>query len=521
MREFLATQALSSQHLHRNRSAGGAGDEEARELQTRLARFAIVVVAIFMPFNLASRVLGPARTGESVASLLSFCVPVVGGIVCAILFWKPLQLKTVMRIDVALLGNLGISLALTCYSGPREEAIDVGMVIAVTAILFSRSILVPSLAKRTLVIGLLTCAPLGLVILQRGAQFLTATPVTNRMMFLTSSQIWFVGLSLLTAYASKVLYGLRAQLRAASQLGPYTLERTLGHGGMGTVYLAQHVLLRRSAAIKVLHRARASRADLTRFEREVRMTSLLTHPNTITVLDYGSTVDGVFYYVMEYLDGVNCDDLVQQFGPLPAWRALHILRQVTGALVEAHASGLIHRDIKPNNIMLSARGGVPDVAHLLDFGIAQRVGFAGDSEMMGTPGYIAPETAGDTPISASADLYAIGAVGYYLLTGKQAFEGSSPVEVFSRQLMGKLTPLTHAASSPVPSALVSALMRCLAPVPEDRIASAEELEAIFDTLAKTPELLFRKQDAKNFWKDATSILNKIRQEPVEPFTDST
>src|SRR5262249_50068255 len=152
------------------------------------------------------------------------------------------------------------------------------------------------------------------------------------------------------------------------QLGQYTLEEKIGAGGMGSVYRAKHAFLRRPTAVKLLDTANVNDDSLPRFEREVQLTSSLSHPNTIAVFDYGKTPDGTFYYAMEYLEGINLEDLVKQYGALPEARIVPILRQICGSLAEAHAIGLIHRDIKPANILLTARAGLTDFVKVLDFG---------------------------------------------------------------------------------------------------------------------------------------------------------
>jgi len=203
------------------------------------------------------------------------------------------------------------------------------------------------------------------------------------------------------------------------RLGQYTLERKIGAGGMGIVYRASHAMLRRPTAIKLLPPDRAGEASIARFEREVQMTAQLSHPNTVAIYDYGRTPEGVFYYAMEYLDGINLEDLVRTYGAQPAGRVLAILDQVCGALAEAHERGLVHRDIKPANIILTERGGEPDVAKVVDFGLVKpivtddpRLTMSMPGVMTGTPLYLSPESL-TSPESGDprSDLYALGAVG--------------------------------------------------------------------------------------------------------------
>ena len=233
-------------------------------------------------------------------------------------------------------------------------------------------------------------------------------------------------------------------MRKARQLGQYRLGRCLGAGGMGEVYLGEHLLLRRPCAIKLIRPERVGDPkNLQRFEREVRATATLTHPNTIQIFDYGHADDGTFYYVMEYLEGMTLEQLVTAHGPLPPARAIHCLRQLCGALREAHAIGLIHRDIKPGNVMVCERGGVPDVVKLLDFGLVLSLGGAQDGERLtqqgaisGTPAYMSPEQAeGREDLDLRSDIYSLGGAGLLRTDGpsnvcrslRDEDVGSSPV----------------------------------------------------------------------------------------------
>src|SRR4029079_4450667 len=202
----------------------------------------------------------------------------------------------------------------------------------------------------------------------------------------------------------------------AKQLGQYALEDKIGAGGMGSVYKARHAMLRRPTAVKLLDADKMTPAAVSRFEREVQLTSALSHPNTVAIYDYGHTPDGIFYYAMEYLDGMNLDELVRCFGPVPEARAVHILRQVCGALAEAHAQNLVHRDIKPANIFLTIRGGLRDFVKVLDFGLvkalegAESGNVASANVVTGTPLYLSPEAVNEPDkVDARADVYAIGA----------------------------------------------------------------------------------------------------------------
>ncbi|MCE9577877.1 MAG: serine/threonine protein kinase [Deltaproteobacteria bacterium] len=309
---------------------------------------------------------------------------------------------------------------------------------------------------------------------------------------------------------SWVIYGLRAEVREARKFGQYVLERKLGEGAMGVVYRATHSMLRRPAAIKLLLRDRATETDLLRFEREVQLTSRLAHPNTVSIFDYGRTAEGVFYYVMEYLDGLDLQRLVDENGPVEPARAIHILAQVAGALAEAHALGLIHRDIKPANIILTERPDEPDVVKVVDFGLVKK--FGGNlaesvtETLAGTPLYMAPEaiTKPDS-IDGRSDLYAVGAVAYFLLTGHHVFEAGSVLEVCSKHMLEAPVPPSVRVGKALPEDLEAIVLGCLAKDRDARPASAAVLRA--SLLACKDAARFDLAAARSWW-DAVRAAQK-------------
>jgi serine/threonine protein kinase len=302
---------------------------------------------------------------------------------------------------------------------------------------------------------------------------------------------------------SRIIFGLRSEAARVRRLGQYTLEHRIGAGGMGVVYRASHAMLRRPTAIKLLPANRAGEAGLARFEREVQMTAQLSHPNTVAVYDYGRTPDGVFYYAMEFLDGLNLEDLVRRDGPQPPGRVISILTQVCGALSEAHAHGLVHRDIKPANIILTERGGEPDVAKVVDFGLVRPLapgaaGVTASTTLTGTPLYMSPEamTLPESPDPRS-DLYALGAVGYYLLTGRPVFEGRSVAEVIGHHLHTEPVPPSHRVAH-VPADLEAVIMQCLRKPPDERPATARDLRDALRACTMAPP--WDEADASTWWK---------------------
>jgi serine/threonine-protein kinase len=313
---------------------------------------------------------------------------------------------------------------------------------------------------------------------------------------------------------SKVIYGLSQRVRKANELGQYTLEEKIGEGGMGAVYRARHALLRRPTAVKLLPPQLAGERSIQRFEREVQLTSALTHPNTIAIYDYGRTPDGVFYYAMEYLEGITLEELVAHDGPQPVARVVHLLKQLCGALKEAHRVQLIHRDVKPANIVLCVRGGVADYVKVLDFGLVKEVGapapeLSAPGNIVGTPKYMAPEAITDPDgIDARADIFGVGGVGYELLTGVPPFDGATVVEVCAKILYETPAPLSGNGRS-IPHALETLVLGCLTKDRSGRPGSAAE---VLDRLESQSDVAtWSNRDAERWWQErAPAVLAAAR-----------
>jgi serine/threonine-protein kinase len=460
--------------------------EVAEDLQERMARFSRALLLLGLVLAAASigthvatahRVSESGTFGHEVVHLAALVPPLAVWLLCR---GRTLRRERLELIDAALTIGCSALYALLGASAIGSLSAVFSVVLSMTYTLVGRSIIVPSSFVRSLWIGGASAAP-SIVYLanQRVASALGQSPEGGRILALFGA-LWCIVAVFTSAMNSRQLYGLRARIREIHKLGQYTLEEKIGEGGMGAVYRAKHALLRRPAAIKLLLKERSSARDHARFEREVQLTSHLAHPNTVSIFDYGHTADGVFYYVMEYLDGCDLSRLVEADGPVAPARAIHILKQVCGALGEAHALGLVHRDIKPANIVLTERVDEPDVVKVVDFGLARTLE-RNDADtragaLLGTPLYLAPEAikAPDS-VDGRSDLYALGAVAYYMLSGRNVFDGNTTVEVLGRHLLeAPVSPSKHLAT-PLPGDLEALVLACLAKDPAARPATASAL----------------------------------------------
>ncbi len=315
-------------------------------------------------------------------------------------------------------------------------------------------------------------------------------------------------------YSSLSIQRLKTKIDEVKQLGQYSLEEKLGEGGMGKVYKAKHAMLKRPTAVKFLKPEEVSDETLQRFEREVQKTSSLTHPNTIQVYDYGMTDDGIFYYAMEYLRGIDLAQLIEIDGQIPPQRVIYIIKRICYSLEEAHGVGLIHRDIKPMNIMLCERCGKYDAVKVLDFGLVkdienpQNQDLTANQGVIGTPVYIAPERLeGKSDIDARSDFYSLGAVAFNLLTGKDVFEASTTMEVCYHVMKSRPPRPSQKTETEIPSVLDQLVYDCLAKEPDDRPSSAREIIKILEALEAERE--WTQDDALYWWKENKTLLEKI------------
>lgn len=472
-----------------------------RDLRERLALLAKLLLTQLAFLYLAGTIHRTIFLGASflpVTTILHLTVTLFQGFA----LWVVTQTKPSARVLEALEAAMVLFTLIVATVQARLVAahfsfsVDLVVVLITFCILTARAAIVPSTTRRSLVIGLLGIVPATGFALWFGAQRGRAIEGA------TFALIWLAACVGVTTFTSRVIYGLRQSAALAKELGPYVLEHKIGEGGMGAVFLARHRLLRRPTAIKLLPPERAGFDTITRFEREVQETSRLSHPNTVSIYDYGRTEGGVFYYAMEYLEGADLEALVARHGRMPAARVVHVLAQIAGALAEAHGRGLVHRDMKPANVILCERGGLKDTAKVVDFGLVKATE-PGDplrtdvSAIIGTPAYLSPEAiVSPDRVDARSDIYAVGAIGYWLLTGQRVFDESSVMAMCAAHLHQEpIAPSKRMRRKP-PPALEALILACLAKDPAARPQSAAALlAALRDVSVPT----WTTEDADAWW----------------------
>jgi serine/threonine protein kinase len=415
-----------------------------------------------------------------------------------------------MLDNVATLGS-GIGFSLFTIGRAPTTSRELVLLLFMAHALILRAALVPSAPGRTLQLSALSLVP---SLLQAFAvRPLAGGPLDRPMAFATLTLLWAATTVLASTLVSKKIYGLERTVARARKMGPYTLEEKIGEGGMGEVYKARHALLRRATAIKIIRDA-DDPDQRARFEREVQLTSQLTHANTVHVYDFGRAEDGTFYYAMEYIEGVTLWQLVQLDGPQRPGRVVSLLLQICASLAEAHAFGLIHRDVKPDNVLVCVRGLVPDVVKVVDFGLARAIEPGGPRDepttVIGTARYMAPEAVREpSRVDARSDIYSLGALAYYLLTGTELFNGAPDV-VLSQQIHAVPQRPSSRLGAELPADLERIVMRCLAKDPAQRPQSAVELasELRKTALART----WTEGDGAHWWaRNGDTIARRLRE----------
>jgi serine/threonine-protein kinase len=469
-------------------------------VQQRIGLFAKIIALVSLAFLIAGTISALLVTslpgGTSLTDITrSTSVAHVSGLVLLMAVWlltrqRRFSLVTLERLDAALL--IGVCTAWAFFIEPPLVETFHPAAVSVAMTVLTRSILVPSKAGRTLRVTTLAALPvtvlmwLSLDAFRPGVPTQGTSTVTITAAFQTLLLVAVIWMATIT---SRTLYELRRSVREANELGQYSLEEKLGAGGMGEVWRAQHRFLVRSAAVKLIRPEflASTQSDpavvLRRFEREALATAALRSPHTVQLYDFGEAEDGTLFYVMELLLGIDLESLVSRFGPVPAERAVHILKQVCQSLQEAHRNGLTHRDIKPANIFVSGADGDYDFVKVLDFGLVQLRSWranggtlTAEAAVACTPAYAAPEIArGEASYDHRVDIYAVGCVAYWLVTGHRVFESDTVMQMlFDHAGTPPPRPQTR-TELPIPPDLERLIMDCLEKDPGRRPAGAELL----------------------------------------------
>jgi eukaryotic-like serine/threonine-protein kinase len=423
---------------------------------------------------------------------------------------------TPMAISYLVVSSLGISILAWGWERVVTNLQFVGVHwVGVWIIMYASVVTLPP--KRFLVASLLAWATLfgtaSLSLIVHGAPADFAGSPWLAIARIAVPVLICVGIGYAIAYR---VFCMARDVSKARRLGSYQLTDKIGSGGMGEVWRAKHRMLARPAAVKLIRPeslgasgdGAAARTLLRRFEREAQATAMLTSPHSIMLYDFGIAEDGVFYYVMEFLEGRDLKSLIEESGPVPAERAVHFLRAACDSLADAHHRGLIHRDIKPANLFTCRRGRDFDFIKVLDFGLVKSVRDPGDTITQltgsgvtsGTPGFMAPEmVTGDAPVDGRADIYALGCVGYWLLTAQLVFDGNSPMSILIQHVKEQPPTVSSRTEIEVPARLEEILLACLAKDPDDRPGSAEELgEMLAELSASLPA--WTQPRAEQWWR---------------------
>jgi hypothetical protein len=473
-------------------SGASRREDLPRELKEDLARrlrFAGLLICILAPVSFAVT----SAVGQLIALEVRVASAVATAIAGALVVWiagrRGIHPDRLLMVGSAFAVFIAFIFALTSVPATWFASHRAGFLwspVAVWVLVFP--LIVPGTRRRTLITAALAAATEPLVVL--GLVFAGRQAMPTGQAFLLNAWPNLLAIALALVVSSTV-YRLGEKLARVRAMGSYQLVRLLGRGGMGEVWLARHRLLARDAALKIIQPGAlgtASVAEATdafrRFEREARATAALRSPHTVELYDFGVAQDGTFYYVMELLDGIDLDRLVGQDGPVPPERCVYILQQACHSLYEAHVRGLVHRDVKPANVFLCRHGTDLDFVKLLDFGLVRErqqgeqaeAEAAAGAKLSGTPAFLAPETlTGSGAVDGRADLYGLGCVAYWLLTGRLVFERVSSLELAAAHATAAPVPIQQRATRPIPEGLAALIMQCLEKEPHRRPPTARHL----------------------------------------------
>jgi len=416
-----------------------------------------------------------------------------------------------VNLSLAYMVVIALALAFMLHWGlaPRDKLDVRPMITWIGPVILMFAAIVPVPPWKMLVAGFLAASmdPLGMLLAQAAGVYQFGPP--SSALFMHYPNYLLLGVAVVISH---VVTRLGRQVAKEREMGSYRLGELLGRGGMGEVYKATHRMLARPAAIKLIHPEALATQDrksaglaIARFKREADAAAKLRSPHTVELYDFGEMEDGTLFFVMELLEGMDLESLVRRKGPLPQKRVIHILRQVCESLEEAHASGLVHRDIKPANIHVGRVGLRHDFVKVLDFGLVKSVMTPPGEDSMataagltpGTPAYMAPEMAMGEMVDGRADLYALGCVAYFLLTGQLVFEASSALRLIAKHMQESPVPPSTRTELDVSPQLEQAVLACLAKRPEDRPQTATELERMLAEIEIEP---WSEEEATNWWR---------------------
>jgi serine/threonine-protein kinase len=474
-----------------SRSSSRMPEELLAEQIQRIALFSIVAGSLWMLGLFMDVVLAPFIWGRGI-SRAGVTLEITGIAAAGVMLWfarfckhKTLEQKQDISLLYLILNGVGVAILNTWIVPPPQTQVVHLSWVTIGILIFS--MIAPAPPRKMLATALITASmdPLAMWIAA-----LTGSPVTTLLHGVAMSLPNYA-CAIVAVVPSRVLQRFGRRLREAQEMGSYQLIELLGTGGMGEVWRAEHRLLARHAAIKLvrpevlgLRDDAEAKLAVRRFEREAQATAQLSSPHTIQLFDFGVTQDATFYYVMELLSGRDLESLVREFGPLPANRALFLLRQVCHSLADAHARGLVHRDIKPANVYVCRMGLEYDFVKVLDFGLvkfSQRGANLDtlatlDHSTTGTPAYMAPEIIlGEANVDRRADVYALGCVAHYLLTGQLVFEAETPMKMLLQHLHARPLPPSQRTELPIPRDLDELVLACLEKDPDKRPQDAAQL----------------------------------------------
>ena len=485
----------------------------------RLRILALLYAFCFFMSDPLTSILVPEARGDFLADPIRWApatISIAIALIVAASTWSrqiPVNVTLALGLVFEVTGSFGIATA-QFLDGSRYLTEPPWAGLSWVAVwMLGYTVIVPSPPRRALLAALASASSVPIVV--GSVMFFGGAPMLPARPFFFALVLPYLLVVLIAYVGARILYRLGTEVTRARELGSYRLVERLGQGGMGEVWRAKHRLLARPAAVKLMRpevlglSSLERRSELqARFEREAQATASLRSPHTIELYDFGVTDAGAFYYVMELLDGFDLDTLIRRFGPLPAERAVYVLKQVCHSLAEAHAEGMVHRDIKPANIYVCRRGRDLDFVKVLDFGLVKSHGASAVTQMNltqdhalgGTPAFMAPEQVlGDRDLDGRSDIYAVGCVGYWLVTGQLVFSGRNLIETMMLHVNGTPNPPSARTETAVPRAFDALILECLAKSPDARPSTAEVLAARLASVepesAWTPTLMHQWWDA--------------------------